>query len=141
MKISSQFSIAVHILCILAIDKENLCTSEWIAGSVNTNPVVIRRILGKLKKAGLVDVKAGSGGAFLLKDIEKITLYDVYLSVEVIKKGNLFNFHESPNPLCIVGANIHKVLGTKLTEAEIALENSLKETRVSHLVDNIKKSN
>lgn len=139
MKISNQFSIAVHILCILSIDKDNLCTSEWIAGSVNTNPVIIRRILGKLKKARLVDVKAGSGGAFLLKDIENITLYDVYQSVEVIKKGNLFNFHESPNPLCVVGANIHEVLGTKLDEAETAMENSLKETKISDLVEGIKK--
>ena len=56
MKISSRFSVAVHILSILSIEKEKLCTSEWIAGSVNTNPVIIRRVTGMLKKAGLVNV-------------------------------------------------------------------------------------
>ena len=137
MKISSQFSVAVHILCILAIDKSNLCTSDWIAGSVNTNPVVIRRILGKLKKAGLIDVKAGSGGAFLAKGISHIALFDVYKAVEVVKSGDLFNFHESPNPLCIVGANIHEVLGSRLVEAQSVMENSLKSTKISDLVENI----
>jgi len=138
VKISSQFSVAVHILCLLSIDKTNLCTSDWIAGSVNTNPVVIRKILGKLKKSKLIDVKAGSGGAFLLKDISEISLYDVYKAVEVVKSGNLFNFHDSPNPLCIVGANIHEVLGTKLYEAEKVMENSLKNSKISDLVESIK---
>ena len=69
MKISSRFTMAVHILALLALEKNTLCTSEWIAKSVNTNPVVVRRIIGKLKKAGLVNVRPGTGGAYLLKDI------------------------------------------------------------------------
>ncbi|WP_418888872.1 Rrf2 family transcriptional regulator [Paenibacillus apiarius] len=58
MKISSRFSIAVHILSLLAPAKDAHCTPEWIAGSVGTNPVIIRKILGQLKKAGLTDVRA-----------------------------------------------------------------------------------
>ncbi len=139
MKISSQFSIAVHILCLLEIDKDNLCTSEWIAGSVNTNPVIIRRILGKLKKAKMVEVKAGSGGATLLKDVKLISLYDVYKAMEVVSSGNLFNFHESPNPLCLVGANIHNALGENLTRAEKKLEEELQKTTIDDLVKIINK--
>lgn len=139
MKISSQFSIAVHVLCLLEIDKDNLCTSDWIAGSVNTNPVIIRRILGKLKKAKLVEVKAGSGGATLLKDVKLISLYDVYKAMEVVSSGNLFNFHESPNPLCLVGANIHNSLGGSLTRAEKKLEEELQKTNIYDLVRIINK--
>jgi DNA-binding IscR family transcriptional regulator len=66
MKISSRFTVAVHILPLIAMEESTTCTSEWIAGSVNTNPVIIRRVVGKLKKAGLVNVRPGTGGAFLL---------------------------------------------------------------------------
>ncbi|TLS36864.1 Rrf2 family transcriptional regulator [Pseudalkalibacillus caeni] len=54
MRISSRFAVAVHVLSLFSIDKSCRCTSDWIAVSVNTNPVVIRRMLGKLKKAGFV---------------------------------------------------------------------------------------
>lgn len=61
MKISSRFTVAVHILSLLALEKNAHCTSEWIAGSVNTNPVVVRRVIGQLKKAGFVQVRPGTG--------------------------------------------------------------------------------
>jgi DNA-binding IscR family transcriptional regulator len=98
MKISSRFTVAVHILSLLSIAGNAHCTSEWIAGSVNTNPVVIRRVIGKLKKAELVNVRPGTGGAYLLKDLDEITLLDVYKAVEVVEEGQLFQFHEQPNP-------------------------------------------
>lgn len=66
MKISSRFSIAIHILSLLSTAKDAHCSSEWITGSVGTNPVIIRKILGQLKKAGLAGVRARKGGAFFL---------------------------------------------------------------------------
>ncbi|MNI79545.1 putative HTH-type transcriptional regulator YwnA [compost metagenome] len=77
---------------MIAIQSDTLCTSEWIAGSVNTNAVVIRRITGMLKKAGLVNVTSGTGGASLNKELKEITLLDVYRSVEVVEEGELFQF-------------------------------------------------
>ncbi|MGB3569491.1 MAG: Rrf2 family transcriptional regulator, partial [Priestia megaterium] len=50
MKISSRFTVAVHILSLIKVDSSHPSTSEWIASSVNTNPVVIRRVIGMLKK-------------------------------------------------------------------------------------------
>lgn len=134
MKISSRFSIAVHILSLLALTNQAHCTSEWIAGSVGTNPVIIRRILGQLKKAGLVNVRAGSGGAYLVRGLETITLLDVYRAVEVVEEGNLFHIHESPNPACDVGANIQAVLELLLTRAQEAMENVLKDVTMEELV-------
>lgn len=132
-KISNRFSIAVHILSLVSLSTSP-CTSDFIAESVNTNPVIIRRIIGSLKKAGLVHVKAGTGGTFLRKDLDEITLLDVYRAVEVVEKGNLFNFHEHPNPDCPVGANIESVLRTNMLDAQAAMEHTLAQVTLKQLV-------
>jgi Rrf2 family protein len=137
MKISSRFTVAVHILALLALEKNVLCTSEWIARSVNTNPVVVRRVIGKLKKAGLVEVRPGTGGAFLAKDIEEITLLDIYRAVEVVGEGELFQFHEHPNPHCPVGANIQSVLEMILLRAQTAMEQVFEEIRLKEFVTSL----
>lgn len=139
MKISSRFTVAVHILSLIDFDRDTLCTSEWIAGSVNTNPVVIRRIMGMLKKAGLVNVTAGTGGASLTKSLEDITLLDVYRSVEVVEAGELFQFQESPNPNCPVGANIQSVLEIILVEAQEAMEKVLANVTMKAIVTGLDK--
>ncbi|WP_017727716.1 Rrf2 family transcriptional regulator [Halalkalibacterium ligniniphilum] len=132
-KISSRFSIAVHILTLLSLTTSP-CTSEFIAGSVKTNPVIIRRIIGKLKKAGLVQVQAGTGGAYILKELDDVTLLDVFRAVEVIDQDLLFNFHDHPNPACPVGANIESVLRKKMRQAQNAMEQSLAQVTLKSLV-------
>lgn len=134
MKISSRFTVAVHILSLVAIESNELCTSEWIAESVNTNPVVIRRIIGKLRNAGLIQVRQGLGGATLQKPLKDITLLDVYRAVEVVEEGELFQFHEKPNPNCPVGANIEAVLELILLRAQEAMESVLHEITMEELV-------
>ncbi|SFS42693.1 Rrf2 family transcriptional regulator [Marininema halotolerans] len=137
MKISSRFAIAVHILSLLAIEKSSTNTSEWIAGSVNTNPVVIRRIIGYLKKAGFVTVRPGTGGTYLLKELEDITLLDVYRAVDVVEEGELFHIHESPNPECPVGGNIQTVLDIVLKNAQSAMEQVLAHITIKDLVTDL----
>jgi len=134
MKISSRFTVAVHILSLVTIENSTLCTSEWIAESVNTNPVVIRRVMGKLKNAGLIQVRRGTGGASLLKPLKDISLLDVYQAVEVVEEGELFQFHENPNPNCPVGANIQAVLELILNRAQEAMERILDEVTMEELV-------
>lgn len=133
MKITSRFTVAVHIL--LAIDAFGAnykTTSEFIASSVNANPVVIRRALQSLKAAGLVEVKAGSGGAALTKAPADVTLYDVYQAVDCVE-GSLFHFHENPNANCPVGKNIHAVLDRHLADAQTAMERELKGVTLGDL--------
>lgn len=139
MKISSRFTVAVHILSLISIDKNNLCTSEWIAGSVNTNPVVIRRIIGMLKKSGLVSVTSGTGGASLNKSLGEITLLDVYRAVDVVDEGELFQFQESPNPNCPIGSNIQGVLELILLRAQEAMEKVLADVTMEELVVTLSK--
>ncbi|MGN4127152.1 Rrf2 family transcriptional regulator [Lysinibacillus sphaericus] len=141
MKISSRFTMAVHILSILKQNPSTVCTSEYMAESVNTNPVVIRKIVSYLKKAGIVQVRRGMGGAFLLKDLHLIPLLDVYRAVEVVEEDRLFHFHDQPNPNCPIGANIQSVLELILVQAQEAMEQVLKnitmEQVVTSLIDEI----
>ena len=123
MQISSRFTIAVHILiCIETFKEDYKITSDFLASSVNVNPVVIRRLLQQLKKAGIINVKRGSGGAYVEKPLDEITLLDVYNAVECIDNGNLFHFHENPNSRCPVGRNIHSVLDRRLDSIQQAME-------------------
>lgn len=139
MKISSRFSVAVHILSILSIYANPLPTSDMIAGSVNTNSVVIRRILGMLKNAGLVDIKRGTGGSYLTKHIEEITLLEVYKAVDVVDDGGLFQIHPNPNPNCPIGANIQSVIEVTLFSAQDAMENVLRKVTMLDIVGDINK--
>ena len=79
---------AVHILSLVHIERNQTLTSAYIAGSVNTNSVVIRRLISKLKQAGFLETHQGSGGIQLLKPLTDITLLDVYRAVEVVEEAN-----------------------------------------------------
>ncbi|MDQ0857637.1 Rrf2 family protein [Bacillus sp. V2I10] len=133
IKISSRFTIAVHILSLIKQNPPSDCTSEFMAGSVNTNPVIIRKILSYLKKAGLVEVRRGAGGAYLLKELHDITLLEVYRAVQVVEEDKLFHFHEKPNPDCPIGANIQSVLELILVQAQEAMEQVLESITMDQL--------
>ncbi|HEL1929876.1 TPA: Rrf2 family transcriptional regulator [Streptococcus suis] len=136
MQISSRFTIASHILVLLALEGEKeKQTSTSIAGSVGVNPVIIRNILSQLKEAGLVEVARGVGGARLAQGPDQITLLHVYQAVELFgEKGQLFAFHEQPNPSCQVGRNIHPLLDSRLENAQSALEKELERTTIADLL-------
>ena len=123
MQIPSRFTIAVHILTLIAQNKgnETKLTSDFMASSVGVNPVIIRKTLSQLKKADLISVQRGTGGASLLKDPEEINLLQVYRAVDSIgPSGQLFSFHDNPNPACPVGRNIHGILDQSLEDVQMA---------------------
>ena len=128
MQISSRFTLAVHILaCIEAFKDKYKVTSEFLASSTNVNPVIIRKILGQLKAAGIVKVARGSGGASIARPLQEITFLDIYRAVECVDSGQLFHFHENPNPECPVGHNIHHILDEKLERVQKAMEAELQK--------------
>ena len=123
MQISSRFTLAVHIFaCIDTFQDEYKVTSDFLAGSTNVNPVIVRKILGQLKAAGLVEVARGSGGASIPKPLNEITFLDIYRAVECIENGELFHFHDNPSTLCPVGRNIHMILDDKLMRVQKAVQ-------------------
>lgn len=123
MAISSKFSVAAHLLSLIALNPDERLSSETMAGSVNTNPVVVRRIIGMLVKAGLVRTVAGVAGATLARGLDEITLLDVYRAVR--SDEELFSMHENPNPDCQVGRNIQGALDRVFASAQTAMEREL----------------
>lgn len=124
MSFSSRFAVAVHILTLLQLQEGEPVTSELIAGSVNTNPAVVRRLLSMLAQAGLTTSRLGAGGgAMLARPAETITLLEVYQAME---DGHLFAMHhEAPNPRCLVGRHIQGALERTVDGAQRALEAEL----------------
>ena len=137
MSISSRFSIGIHILTLIETTKDAVSSSEYIAGSVNANPAMIRKIMGMLKKAGLIDVRPGVAGAELAKDLTEITLLDVYKAVNAVKDDALFNMHDNPNPDCNVGRNIQATIEPIFHMAQHALEQVLANVTIDTIVKDV----
>lgn len=134
MQISSRFTIALHIFtCVDTFKNDYKITSDFLAGSINTNPVIIRKILTQLKNAGLITVARGTGGISPTRPLKEISFYDVYQAIEPVENGDLFNFHSSPNPQCPVGKNIHALLDNKLKTIQLAMENEMKKYTLDDL--------
>ena len=129
--ISSRVAVAVHVLAYMAWKRSEAVTSERIAASVNTNPVVVRRIVGALRNAGMVNVQPGvGGGATLAREPEEITLLDVYRAVE--DGDELFSLHPSePSRSCNVGVHIRDVLRPIFCRAHRAMESVLAEVTIA----------
>lgn len=139
MQISSRFTIAIHVFaCIDVFQDDYKLTSDFMAASVNVNPVVIRRILQQLKAAGLITVARGTGGASIARPLNEITFLDVYNAVECVEDGELFHFHENPNPNCPVGRNIHQVLDEKLMRIQKAMETEMQKITIEEVVNETK---
>ena len=140
MQISSRFTIAIHIFaCIETFKEDYKITSDFLSSSINVNPVIIRKLLSQLKSAGLIEVARGTGGTAITSPIDEITFYDVYKAVDLLEDGELFHFHENPNPNCLVGKNIHNALDDKLLKIQEAMENEMKKYTIADVVNDIKK--
>lgn len=134
MQISSRFTVALHIFtCVDTFKDDYKITSDFLAGSINTNPVIIRKILSQLKNAGLITVARGTGGITPTRPLKEITFYDVYEAIEPVENGDLFNFHADPNPKCPVGRNIHALLDDKLKVIQLTMENEMRKYTIDDL--------
>ena len=136
MKISTRYSDSIHILAFLSIYQGQIpLTSNNIASSVETSPVVVRRLMTKLKKAGLIHTVHGAADPVLAKDPGEISLYDVFLAVEGDSK--LFNIDKKTNPECIVGGNIQETLSQYYQEAENSAKAKLAQTSLQDVINTI----
>jgi Rrf2 family protein len=131
---SSRFVVASHVMTLLAMNagKGPLCSST-IAHSVETNPVVIRRLMSELESAGLVASTSGRAGGFLLtKPANEISLASIYNAVE---DEQMFRMHrESNEPGCEVARAILCALMPRLAEASKAMTEKLGGTMLNQIV-------
>jgi Rrf2 family protein len=137
MSTSSRFAVAVHVLSLMAWADEEPLKSEQVAESVNTNPVVIRRMLCELAEAKLVVSQSGAmGGSKLARQPQQITLLDIYQAVE---SRGVFSLHRHPpNRHCPVGVNIGPVLNQVLDEVDSAVEGVLANITIKDVVSRLK---
>jgi Rrf2 family protein len=125
---TSRFAVAIHIMGILTwSQKQEGCgmNSESMAQSVGTHPVVVRRVLSDLQRAGLVETKRGpGGGATLARCASKITLREVYEAIQ--DEESLFHMPPAgPGEGCKVGAKIASYLHSLFGDVEEALRERL----------------
>ncbi|WP_076378975.1 Rrf2 family transcriptional regulator [Filimonas lacunae] len=127
---NGRFSISVHILTLLATMKEELVSSEWLAGSININPVLVRKELSNLREHGLVNSKEGkNGGAQLAKPANSILLSEVYMAVK--QSPVLGVAKNTPNPECPVGRQINDHLNGLYEEVDQALLEKLQQVSLA----------
>jgi Rrf2 family protein len=136
---NSRFAVATHIMTGLAVHQGELVSSNDLAASVNTNPVVIRRLLGDLQKAGLIKTHAGkNGGARLAREPKAITLKDIYAAVN---DGEVFAFNPNdPNRQCQLSCQMKSVLEPVFENAQKAMLKELSRVRLSQVVKNLQLS-
>jgi len=139
MRTSCRFAMAVHVLAVLAYKEGDRATSALLAGSVNTNPVIIRRLLLALQRARLVETCKGAGsGSRLSRSPRRIDLAEVYRAVENAEP--FASPSRKPNAACPVGKCIRETLDRVFASAQSALERDLGKTTLADVIDAVKAS-
>ncbi|GAA0592935.1 Rrf2 family transcriptional regulator [Kribbella sandramycini] len=136
MSANSRLTIAAHALAWIGLYQRQghpVATSEQIADSANTNPVVIRRLLGELRAAGLVESHRGAGAGWTLtRELAQITLLEVYDAVDT---GPLFALHRgTPNQGCVVGHGIQPAMTNIYAGVEETVREELRKTTLEDVL-------
>lgn len=132
---NSRFAFSAYVMGYLAVSAGKPTTSDAVAQSLSTNPVVVRRILGIMRQAGLVETRLGTaGGAMLARPAEEISLLDIYCALEG-EDADFFSLQSlHPNPGCRVGSIVQETLEVFFGEAENAMKQRLSEVSVAQMV-------
>ena len=134
--IATRFSVALHILLLIADDSDGDSTSARLAWSIGTNPVVVRRIAGQLSRAGLISVQRGPGGASLSRPATQITLRDVWRAIHP-EKEKLLGVHKKTNAECPIGRQVPDLLRNRFDQAEVALLTDFGRTTIAQLAEGL----
>lgn len=136
MQISMKCSVAVHCLIFIYKAKDKVkVTSSLLSESTGCNPVVIRNIISSLKKAGLITVMRGTGGAQLCKKPEEITLYQIYSALEPKGITSLIGIHNCTGRKCPIAQNIYKVLQNPYKKIECAVMETMQNITLQSIID------
>ncbi|KFF73741.1 Rrf2 family transcriptional regulator [Chryseobacterium sp. P1-3] len=131
---NTRFATAVHIMTLLAKSPQEWLTSDWIAGSINVNPVIVRKEISVLREAGLIISRQGKeGGSQLARSADLISISEIYKAVkntEVLGKKN-----QNPNPACSVGKEINAHLNTLFEETDQLVVNFLGNKSLQEFAD------
>lgn len=135
VRYSHKLSDAVHILAYISICQDSDLSSATIAASVESNPALVRRLMGALRRGGLLATQQGSATPKLSREPAAITLLAIYQAVE--DDGNLLHVDDKTNPNCVVGGNIQDTLREAYAEVQTAAEAQMKEITLARLIGDI----
>lgn len=135
MKFSNKLSDGVHILAYVEIFKDGDLSSKAIAGSIESNPSLVRRMMSRLNKAGLLTSQPGVVAPKLGRPASEITLLDVYRAIE--DNQNLLHIDEKTNPKCIVGGNIQETLTGIYQQIQSDAEESMAKVTLQYIIEDI----
>lgn len=133
MRMSTQFTVTVQMLMMILVFKDKKMTSEMISESTGGNPIMVRQLFGKLKKAGILHVSTGRGATVLARDPEDISLWDIYMAVEGYDTNELFKFHSRISEGCQIGRFFKEILGVHLDEAVQAMAEKMDAVSLAQL--------
>lgn len=138
MQISMKCSVAVHCLLFIweARGKARV-TSTLLAQSTGCNPVVIRNILSALKKAGMITIPRGLGGAELCRDPARITLHEIYTALEPNGLSSLIGIHHCDGRACPVAKNIRRVLHRPYHRIEEAITSTMDGITLASMIEDL----
>ncbi|GAB5055908.1 Rrf2 family transcriptional regulator [Companilactobacillus alimentarius] len=139
MKFSSKLSDGVHILAYVDICQDGDLSSNAIASSIESNPSLVRRMMSRLKKSGLLSSQPGKVAPKLGRRASEISLLDVYQAIEDNQK--LLHIDEKTNPKCIVGGNIQKTLTNVYDQIQADAEKSMSKVTLQSIIDDISVNN
>ena len=136
MQLSMKCSIAVHCLIFIYEAKGKAkVTSGLLAQSTGCNPVIIRNILGALKKAGLITVARVPGGAELCRDPSEITLFMIYSALEPGGVTGLIGIHPCDGRSCPVAQNIRAVLQGPYHQIEASIRQTMEQITLASMLE------
>lgn len=136
MRLNTKCSIALHCLVFISEYEHKVkVTSELLAKSTGCNSAAIRSILNILQKAGIISVVRGIGGAYLNRDPERLTVWEVYHALEPDGLEHFIGFHPNPSDNCPVGKRIASVLKKPYKEIATAVQEAMKEITLQQLLD------
>ena len=135
---STKLSVSVHILCMIALNTDCPITSDRMAGSIQTNPALVRRLMSQLKKANLIQTQTKLGAIGLAKPSSAISLREVFQAVE--PEQRLFDIHTDTNMECPVGANIENALTQIYDQIQTNFEVQLGSIYLTDILNFLKKS-
>lgn len=134
---NTRFATAIHIMTILGNNPEEWHTSDWLAGSINVNPVIVRKEISVLREAGLVESRKGKdGGCRVAKNTNDISISDIYRAVknsEILGKKN-----QNPNPKCEIGKEINQNLDVLFSETNDLVVSFLKNKSLKNFIEQFK---
>lgn len=134
----TRFSMAIHVLILIALSPEPMSSAQ-MAESVGTNASHVRRILGQLKRAGLVDGKQGAAGFRLLADPAEMDLRQIYCAVQSAEGCHAFDVHQNSSDRCVVGRHIQPVLHGMFAEVERQMEKTLADRTLQDCIQQLQR--